>query len=203
MINRDDMLELTRRMTLNRNCFHRIAGAYFDKEGYVDGTFNIHFQKLHRSEQECKLKVAKAIPFSGTNMELKEYRFRPDRKGNGSVWQFLKGILDSELKNDAVMDIFYEVFGEKYRSIGEYGIYFFLGNYDIPRKGTDKASQWESEEVYRFVICAVCPTDGNYEPGEPECGFLFPAYKDRGGAEDFVDVFRADRHPEILELLGI
>ncbi len=38
MINRNDMLELTRRMTLSRNCFSRIAGAYMDAEGYEDGT---------------------------------------------------------------------------------------------------------------------------------------------------------------------
>ena len=35
-INREDMLELTRRMTLKRNCFDRIAGAYMDEEGFVD-----------------------------------------------------------------------------------------------------------------------------------------------------------------------
>ena len=33
-INRNDMLELTRRMTLSRNCFVRAAGAYIDAEGY-------------------------------------------------------------------------------------------------------------------------------------------------------------------------
>lgn len=32
-INREDMLELTRRMTLKRNCFDKIAGAYLDEEG--------------------------------------------------------------------------------------------------------------------------------------------------------------------------
>ena len=35
-INRNDMLELTRRMTLSRNCFVRAAGAYIDDEGYID-----------------------------------------------------------------------------------------------------------------------------------------------------------------------
>ena len=40
MIQREDMLELTRRMTPARSCISRIAGAYFDEEGYVDGTFN-------------------------------------------------------------------------------------------------------------------------------------------------------------------
>ena len=32
-IDREDMLELTRRMTVSRNCFSRIAGAYMDEEG--------------------------------------------------------------------------------------------------------------------------------------------------------------------------
>lgn len=202
-IDREDMLELTRRMTLSRNCFHRIAGAYFDSEGYVDGTFNTHFQKLSRAEQEQKLKIAKTIPFAETNVDLKEYRFEPSAQKQGSVWQFLKGLLGVDLRNDALMDIFYEMFGEKYQSAHDYGIYFFLGKYDIPRKGTDHASQWESEEVYYFVLCAVCPVNGDYEPQEPECGFLFPAYKERGGAEDFVDVYGADRHPEMLNILGV
>ena len=42
-IDREDMLELTRRMTVSRNCFSRIAGAYMDEEGFIDGTFNTHF----------------------------------------------------------------------------------------------------------------------------------------------------------------
>ena len=42
MINRDDMLELTRRMTPARSCFDRIAGAYIDDMGEVDESFNIH-----------------------------------------------------------------------------------------------------------------------------------------------------------------
>ncbi len=200
---RDDMLELTRRMTLSRNCFHRIAGAYFDSDGYVDGTFNTHFLKLSKPEQKSKLEVARAIPFAKTNVELREYRFLPDAGKQGSVWQFLKAILDSEMKNDAMLETFYEMFGEQYQSDRDYGIYFFLGNYDIPRKGADKANQWESEEVYRFLICAVCPVDSHYEPEAPECGFLFPAYRERGAAEDYIDVYQGIKHPEFLKLIGV
>ena len=36
MINREDMLELTRRMTPARNCFDRVAGAYINDMGEVD-----------------------------------------------------------------------------------------------------------------------------------------------------------------------
>ena len=46
-INREDMLELTRRMTVKRSSMTRIAGAYMDREGYVDGTFNTNFLTAH------------------------------------------------------------------------------------------------------------------------------------------------------------
>ena len=41
MINREDMLELTRRMNLQRTCFYRVAGAYMSADGGIDDTFNI------------------------------------------------------------------------------------------------------------------------------------------------------------------
>lgn len=53
-IDREDMLELTRRMTVSRNCFSRIAGAYMDEEGFIDGTFNTHFLKLSGSRKREK-----------------------------------------------------------------------------------------------------------------------------------------------------
>ena len=191
-INREDMLELTRRMTLKRNCFDRIAGAYLDRDGFVDGTFNKNFRQLSLPDQQKNLDIAKTIPFSETNVALKEYVFSGEEKKPGSVWQLLCALRECELKNDALLDIFYEVFGEKYPASGDYAVYFFHGNYDVPRKAKDKESLWESEEVYRFLICAVCPVRGDYEPGMPVCGFMFPAFKDRGPDNGRIQVFEAD-----------
>ena len=55
MINREDMLELTRRMTLARTSFTRIAGCYVDADGDFDGSFNINFLKLSPSEKTKNL----------------------------------------------------------------------------------------------------------------------------------------------------
>ena len=52
MINREDMLELTRRMTPSRTCMDRIAGGYMDEDGFLDGSFNIHFLKLSGESPE-------------------------------------------------------------------------------------------------------------------------------------------------------
>lgn len=193
-INREDMLELTRRMTLKRNCFDRIAGAYLDGEGFVDGTFNKHFQRLSSKDQQANLNIAKAIPFSDTNVQLKEYAFGEADRKTGSMWQLLMALKECGLKNDAMLDVFYEEFGQRYQTDGNYAIYFFHGSYDVPLKANDKESLWESEEVYQFLICAVCPVSGDYEPGEPECGFLFPAFKDRSSDAERIDVFQADRN---------
>ena len=61
MINREDMLELTRRMTPARTSFVRMAGCYTDSGGEYDGSFNIHFLKLSGSEKARNLAIAKKI----------------------------------------------------------------------------------------------------------------------------------------------
>ena len=194
-INREDMLELTRRMTLKRNCFSRIAGAYFDEEGYVDGTFNRHFQRLSAKEQQVNLDIAKAVPFSDTNVELKEYSFGETDRKPGGIWQLLMSLKECELKNDALLDVFYEEFGKRYKAYGEYAVFLFYGSYDVPLKAKDKENLWESEEVYQFIICAVCPVSGDYMAGKPECGFLFPAFKDRSSDINRIDIFQAGGNP--------
>lgn len=201
-INREDMLELTRRMTVNRNCFGRIAGAYMDEEGFVDGTFNTHFQKLSGVDKAKHLKLAKAVLFADTNRALKNYRFGPESRRSGSIWQLLMALRECELKNDALLLSLCEYIGERYQPGFAYGIYIFQGNYDVPLKGSDKVQQRESEEVYSFLICAICPVTGDYEAGEPEAGFLFPEFRDRTGDTEGINLFSAEgRHEWIAEML--
>ena len=102
-IDREDMLELTRRMTVSRNCFSRIAGAYMDEEGFIDGTFNTHFLKLSGSEKEKNLNIAKTVPYSNTNVNLKNYRLDQGARKPGSIMQLLEALRQCELKNDALL----------------------------------------------------------------------------------------------------
>lgn len=206
MINREDMLELTRRMTLSRTSFTRIAGCYIDRDGDFEGSFNTNFLKLSAPERTKKLKLAKEIPFSETNVNLKKYEFTKSQQKPGGMWQLLMAMKECGLKNDALMDTFYDIVMEKYCANSEYAILVFHDRYDIPAKASDKERLWESEEVFEYMICAICPMSGEYEPGKPECGFLFPAFTDRSGDPDHIDVFQADAdrpHCELLEILGI
>lgn len=178
-----------------------------DEEGFVDGTFNTHFLKLSAAEQETNLALAKAIPFADTNVKLKEYQFAKEEESQGSTWQLLMALKDCELQNDALLDVLYDLFGEKYQAYYDYAVFFFYGTYDIPLKGSDKENQWESEEVYQFMICTVAPLQGEYEPGKPQCGFMFPAFADRSANIHAVDIFQKDDtmpHMELVtDILGI
>lgn len=193
-INREDMLELTRRMTPSRTSFTRIAGCYVDQEGEFDGSFNTNFLKLSAPEKKKNLELAKVIPFSETNVELKKYRFQKEQQGAGSMWQLLMAMKSCGLKNDALMDTFYDVIMENYVSDEPYGIFVFHDRYDVPVKAADKERLGESEEVFEYMIVCICPLPGEYEPGKPEWGFLFPAFTDRSGDLDYISIYRESAH---------
>ena len=197
MINREDMLELTRRMTPSRTCFDRIAGAYINDMGEVKDSFNVHFGKLSGSEKSRNLALAKAIPFAKTNEQLKEYTFSEKAKGKDSIYTLLRAIQQCGLKNDALMELLYEQIADGFPVDYEFAAFVFHGTYDVPIKAKDKESLWNSEEVYDFIICTVSPMAGEYEPAEPVFGFLYPAFSDRSTDAEKIDIFHAN--PECVE----
>lgn len=207
MIYREDMLELTRRMTLSRSSFTRIAGCYIDSDGEFDGSFNTNFLKLSASERTKNIGIAKAIPYAETNINLKQFEFQAEAQKAGSMWQLLMAMRECGLKNDALMETFYDVFMENYYTETAYAIYIFHDRYDIPTKASDKKRLGESEEMFEYLICAVCPLEDDYEPGLPECGFLFPAFTDRCGDLNHVNIYSRNPNNEytdvLLRILGI
>lgn len=204
-INREDMLELTRRMTPSRTSFTRIAGCYVDKDGDFEGSFNVNFLKLSQKDKAKNLEIAKTIPFSETNVQLKRYKIEETSREVRGLIQMLNAMKECGLKNDALMDTFYDIIMENYESRAPYGIMVFHDRYDVPVKTSDKERQWESEEVYEYLICALCPLADEYEPDKPFWGFLFPAFTDRSCDWDHINIFHAGgRNYEKLDsLLGV
>ena len=202
-IDREDMLALTRRMTVKRSSITRIAGAYIDPDGFIDGTFNTRYLKLSGADKSKNLEIAKTIPFAETNRNLKRYVIPEDSRGKESLYQLLQGARVSGLENDALLDIFYEMIAERYHSDQEYGVFLFHDRYDIPAKAADHVRLGESEQMFEYLICAVCPVAGDYEPGEPKCGFLFPAYAEGGALVNCIDIYQADEKRPHEELTGL
>ena len=199
LINRNDMLELTRRMTLSRNCMTRLAGCYTDEEGELDDTFNVNFLNLKAADKNTNLALAKAVPFAKTNAEVKEYCFPEEAFSGQTMWKMLNLIVACGLKNDVLMETFYERMIGACQLHGRYAIDVFHGVYDVPVKGSDDAYEYESEEIYSFIICTVGRADDDYHVASPDFGFLYPAFRDRSGDSGAIDIYKGDE--ELVQLL--
>ena len=57
-----------------------------------------------------------------------------------------------------------------------------------------------SEEVYEYMICMLSPLSGEYEPGQPEFGFLYPAFRNRYGEREYINLFESRPEREHREL---
>ncbi len=198
-INRNDMLELTRRMTLSRNCMSRLAGCYTDEDGNLDDTFNVNFLNLKASDKTSNLALAKAVPFGRTNTEVREYCFPKETFTGQTTWKMLNLIVACGLKNDVLMETFYERMINACDLKEKYAIDVFHGVYDVPVKGSDDAYEYESEEIYDFIICTVGRVDDDYHVAAPECGFLYPAFRDRSSDPRAIDIYKGN--DELVQML--
>ena len=68
-------------------------------------------------------------------------------------------------------------------------------------KGTDKEWQEGSEEGYNYLLCAVGPLEGEYEPGPPEAGFLYPAFRQRSTAGNYINLYETATYQNLWNLL--
>lgn len=161
----------------------------------------MQFLKLSTEEKTKNLELAKAVLQAETNKQLKDYRIPETARKPGSIWQLLDGIKESGLQNDAFLDLLYEMIGEHVASGKEFYCLLFHGMYDVPVKGTDKEWQEGSEEVYNYLLCAVGPLEGEYEPGLPEAGFLYPAFRQRSTACNYINLYETAAYQNLWNLL--
>ena len=83
------------------------------------------------------MELERVVPFSKTDVQLKEYAFPGSVEGKDSMWQLLTAVQECGLKNDALMEVFYEQIADGYPVDHELAIFVFHGVYDIPIKAKD------------------------------------------------------------------
>lgn len=57
------------------------------------------------------------------------------------------------------MDTFYDMIIDSYDYVGNYLILIFHDAYDVMTKTSDNDKLDESEEVYEYLLCAICPVN--------------------------------------------
>lgn len=197
-MNKKDIHELKRRFTKHGCTFTRMCGCYVDGERNKVIHIAETFLNLEEEDFFKYLDIAKKV-FSGTvGNNVLNLEFPLEEEKPGGKQQFLMGLRESKLKNDELLDAFYDMIIENYGYAGNYLILIFHDVYDVMKKTKDNLDLDESEEVYEYLLCAICPVtltkpalgyreDENcirsrirdWVVGMPDTGFVFPAFTER------------------------
>ena len=217
-----DVLELKRRLKKNECTFTRMSGCYVNAHKEVVLSFAQNFLNLEDEEFYKYLEIAKKVLSGTLGNNLLEYEFPLEEETPGGKQQFLMGLRADGLNNEELLNRLYERIIESYDYVGNYLILVFHDAYDVIVRTNDNIKNDESDEVYEYLLCAICPVELTkpglgYREDEnrigvrirdwvvnvPENGFLFPAFTDRSTDIHSVLFYAKnpkDPHPELSEL---
>ena len=215
-----DVMELKKRFTKNGCTFTKLGGCYVDAE--KNKLVNIHETFLNLDEEEFfkYLDIAKKTLSGKLNNNLLELEFPLSEEESGGRQQFLMGLRESQLKNPELLDRFYDLIIEQYDCAGNYLILIFHDVYDVIKKTSDNLNLDESEEMYEYLLCAICPVTlskaalgyreeehrigsriRDWVVGAPDTGFIFPAFTERSTDIHSVMFYTKDTKSPHFELM--
>lgn len=197
-MNKKEINEIKKIFTPANCSLTRICSCYVDAEKNKRAELKEAFLSLPDDEAFKYFNIFRGA-LSGTvaknliNLEFSK-RWCMDEPDN-----LLLDLRDSRLKDDELIDAFYDKIIESYDYGENYYIVLVHGIYDVPGKAQDGTVMEDaSDYVYEFVQCAICPvklskgalsynTDKNAVESRkrdwiveaPDTGFLFPAFNDR------------------------
>lgn len=217
-----DVLELKRRFKKSECTFTRLCGCYVNGEKEIVLNIGETFLNLEEDEFYKYLEIAKKTLSGTVGNNLLELDFPLSEEEAGGKQQFLMGLRESKLKNEALLESFYKHVIDTYDYAGNYLILLFHDAYDVMTKTSDNNKLDESEEVYEYLLCAICPVTlskpalgylseenrigpriRDWVVGVPENGFVFPAFTDRSTDIHSIMYYTKNAkepHPEFMEL---
>ena len=224
-MNKKDILELKKRFKKNNCTFTKMCGCYVNGEKNILLKFRETFLNLEEDDYFKYLEIAKKVLSGTMGNNLLELNFPLNDEYINERQLSLMELKKSQLKDDKLLDDFYKLIIENYHYTGNFLILIFHDAYDIITKTTDNAKLDESEEVYEYILCAICPVElskaglryfedenaiksriRDWVVEAPVHGFVFPAFIDRGSDVNSIIYYTKnakDPHPELMgEALG-
>lgn len=198
-MNRKEIAEIRRLFSPEYCPITRIAGCYVDADKGKHILPSRPFLTLPEEEMFKYFAILKKL-FSGKiGKTIHNISFEETEASQTCREFLLSNIVRERLKSSEEIEWFYDSIVESYETSDSYCILMVHGAYDIPRSTKDGiALEDASEDVYEFVLCAICPAkiakpglSFDLEDNEirerirewlieaPASGFLYPAFNDR------------------------
>lgn len=197
-MNKKEVLELKRRFKKEAATFTRVCGCYVDGNHSKVCKFGNTFLNLEEDEFYKYLEIANKALSGTIGNNLLELKFPIEEEEVGGRQHILMALRASKLEDENLLDTFYDLVIDTYDHAGNYLIVLFHDAYDVMSRTSDNNNLDESEEVYEYLICAICPVDlskpglgfledehrigprvRDWVVGAVDTAFLFPAFNDR------------------------
>ncbi len=198
MIN-SEILEIRKQMKHENCSITKVSGCYVDGEKTIKTKFTESFLCLPEEETFKYFEIFKKTLSGTIGKNLINMEFPLETEFNGGTQEFLLKLRDSELKDEALLEEFYNKIIQVYDYPSNYLILIVYAAYDVPGKTNDRIMMEDaSDEVYRYILCSICPVNlskpglsyheelnqigkriQDWVVGMPNNGFLFPAFNDR------------------------
>ncbi len=209
---RKELNEIKSQYTLEDCGILRLCGCYVDGERNKITQFNENFLNLPEEEKHKYFDIFKKTLSGTPGKNLVDMKFNVDAYADEGARTFLMNLRDSGLKDDRLLDEFYDRIINNYNYVGNYLILLINQVYDIPAVTTDNIEMEDaSDEVYSYILCSICHVnlskpglgydeeDNNFHDKKqnhmvdvPDVGFLFPAFNKRSADEDMTLFYTKD-----------
>ena len=198
-MNKKEIAEIQKQYTQQKCPVDRICGCYVDGEKNKKTLFGEAFLSLPEEEFFKYLNLFRKTMSGTLGKNLLNMDFPLEAEEEGGSQELLLKLRYTGLKDDGVLEEFYDRIIQSYYYVGNYLILLAHATYDIPGKTSDNLEMDDaSDEVYEHLICCICPVNLS-KPGlsynehdncfssrrqdwlvdSPLIGFLFPAFCDR------------------------
>lgn len=198
-MNKKEVAEIRRQYVPERCTISRICGCYVDAEKNIKTTMKEAFLSLPEDDAFKYFTIFKKTLSGTVGRNLVNLDFPLEEEHEGGHQEFLLKLRNSKLKDDALVEEFYNRIIDTFPFGENYYIILIHVAYDVPGKATDGTEMYDaSDNVFEYLLCSLCPVHLS-KPGlgyneakncienriqdwivdQPMKGFLFPAFNDR------------------------
>lgn len=198
-MNTKEIREIKRRLRPDFQNINHIYGCYVSEKKEIISEFNLPVSMMMEDEKEKYLGVFKKALSGQLGKNLNNLSFATKDVSEGEDYKLLYRLRETELKDSTLLKQFYEKVISALSYETNYIILTGYDAYDVPSRHKDGSlSGSDSENMFRYFICAICPVTMTkaqltYIPEEllfknkgtdfvisnPDLGFMFPAFDDR------------------------
>ncbi|MBF0994285.1 MAG: DUF4317 domain-containing protein [Lachnospiraceae bacterium] len=223
-MNKAGVLEIRKQFTQERCTIDRICSCYVNHEKEKLFVSHRSFGSLPEEETFKYLELFKHTLGGTFGKNLLSISFPLEEEMTGGKQEFLLKLRDGGLKDEALVDEFFDLVIANYANGENYYIILVHASYDVPGVTKDGIEMEDaSENVYEYLLCSICPVtlskaglgyneeknvieerNRDWQVEQPGKGFLFPAFIDR--ASDIHELLYFTKkpdelHPEMIEAL--